>query len=310
MLAWAALTLLTSTGTAHADEETDGPLDGLTSLVGSTVGAGTDLVSDVVTDTVTPAVEYVAPVVTETVPTAAEPVAQSVSQTVDAIPVVRDVVPPVVAPVADAATETATEVTAPVTQLLKDSPVSQVTDPVLDAVSDIHIVGDVLEDLSITDAATEISRTVDATAGVLGGAVEDAFPPVLETVDRAVPSGPDASAPEVDAADPSPMREPAMPAMDKTATSVSAGAATVAAVTAAISEADAAGESGVPARAAHLPPGSPAPSSSTGHGGPVGDAARPGDTSDDALRAWKHPLGATDDVLPCSPVFETDASPD
>lgn len=321
VLAWAALTLLTSTGPAHADDEADGPVDRLTSLVGSTVGAGAELVSDVVTETVVPAVEHVAPVVTEAVPAAVEPVAQSVSQTVEAIPVVRDVVPPVLTPVTEKVAETATEVTAPVTELLQDAPVSKVTDPLLDAVSEIGIVGDVLDDLSVTDAVTDISRTVDATTGALGRTVSDAVPPVLDTIDEVVPTVPDASVPGEPVRDESTLAPAPAAASAVAVVSAAASRATdtsmltfdtvSAAPTAAVAEVGTSGEPADPVGAAHAPPGSPAPSSSAGHGGAhVGEAARPGGESADALRAWKHQLGATDDVLPCSPVSEADVSPD
>src|SRR5690606_14140674 len=74
VVAWATFTILASGGSAHAEEEPDRPLDGLTSLVGSTVGAGADLAADVLTETVSPVVETVAPVVTQTVPAIVEPV--------------------------------------------------------------------------------------------------------------------------------------------------------------------------------------------------------------------------------------------
>ncbi|WP_147040958.1 hypothetical protein [Microbacterium aerolatum] len=323
VLAWAAVTLMTSTGTAQADEETDGPLNGLTSLVGSTVGTGTELVSDVVTETVVPVVEHVAPVVTETVPAAVAPVTQTVSQTVEAVPVVRDVVPPVLAPVTEKVAETATEVAAPVTQLPQESPVSQVTDPLLDTVSKIGIVGDVLDDLSVADAVTDISRAVDATTGSLGRTVADAAPPLLDTVDQVVPDAPDVSVPSAPVRDefapaPSPASSvvPATATFNATAfsaadTSMHPLAAMAAAPTGAVAEVGTGGEPADPVRAAHAPPGSPAPSSSAGHGGvQMGEAARLGDAAADSLRAWKHTLGATDDALPCSPVSEADVSPD
>ena len=325
VLAWAAITLMTSTGTAHADEETDGPLNGLTSLVGSTVGTGTELVSDVVTETVVPVVEHVAPVVTETIPDAVAPATQTVSQTVEAVPVVRDVVPPVLAPVTEKVAETATEVAAPVTQLLQESPVSQVSDPLLDAVSEIGIVGDVLDDLSVADAVTDISRAVDATTGSLGRTVADAAPPVLGTIDQVVPDAPDVSVPGAPARDEfapasSPATAPSVVPATATfiATAFSAAdtsmrplAAMAAAPTGAVAEVGTGGEPADPVRAAHAPPGSTAPSSSAGHGGgQMGEAARLGDAVADSLRAWKHTLGATDDALPCSPVSEADVSPD
>lgn len=294
--------------------------------MGSTVGTGTELVSDVVTETVVPVVEHVAPVVTETVPAAVAPVTQTVSQTVEAVPVVRDVVPPVLAPVTEKVAETATEVAAPVTQLLQESPVSQVTDPLLDAVSEIGIVGDVLDDLSVADAVTDISRAVDATTGSLGRTVADAAPPVLDTVDQVVPEAPDVSVPtsapvrDGFAPAPSPATAPSVVPATATfnATAFSAAdtsmrplTAMAAAPTGAVAEVGTGGEPTDPVRAAHAPPGCTAPSSSAGHGGGhVGEAARLGDASADSLRAWKHTLGATDDALPCSPVSEADVSPD
>src|SRR5690606_40255882 len=65
VVAWATFTILASGGSAHAEEEPDRPLDGLTSLVGSPVGAGAGLAADVPTETVSPAVETGAPAVTQ-----------------------------------------------------------------------------------------------------------------------------------------------------------------------------------------------------------------------------------------------------
>ena len=56
VLAWATLTVLLSGGSAHADDQEDGPLDGLTSLVGNTVSAVTAPVAPIVTEVVAPAV--------------------------------------------------------------------------------------------------------------------------------------------------------------------------------------------------------------------------------------------------------------
>ncbi|WP_214443594.1 hypothetical protein, partial [Mycobacterium tuberculosis] len=62
-LAWAALTVLTGGGSAHADEQPKGPLDSLTSVVSETVTAVT---TPVVDNVVAPVVNHVAtPVVQE-----------------------------------------------------------------------------------------------------------------------------------------------------------------------------------------------------------------------------------------------------
>ncbi|CAH0141033.1 hypothetical protein [Microbacterium sp. Bi121] len=330
VLAWAALTLLVSSGTAHADEDADGPLDGVTSLIGSTVGAGSGLVSDVVKEAVPTVVEKVAPVVTKTVPAVAAPATNTVAATVQAIPVVRDVVPPIVTPVAQATTETVAEVTTPLTDALQDSPVAQLTDPVLEVVSDVPIVGHLVDDLALPDAVTDIAGSVDATTAALGSTVEDAVPPVLDAVEAVVPPAP--STPGADTGTDVVVESPVVnlpPRADavtdgsrvtaSTAVLVSSSAFVERYATPAFEQATSTAEpdaTGVPVRPtgpAHAPPGitsGPSSSSSGSPGGSVGDAARLSDASADALHAWHRALGDVDDDLPCSPVAETDASPD
>jgi len=341
VLGWAAFTLLSSTGTAHAEENLDGPLDGITSVVGSTVGAGAEIAGAVVDDVVLPAVDHVAPIVTETVPAAAAPTADTVSTSVQTVPVVRDVVPTAVAPVSDAVVEAAPTVTAPVTDLLQDSPVSRLTDPVVETARSVPVVGDLLDELSVPDAVAETGAALDAATASLGRTAQAVVPAAVGVVDRAVPSAPAdpdpvapppvAPAPPVQdptgpaVANPEPAALPdAGPAARSSVLSASAGSPSLSAsVTAqlfldaqrvqASVDALVTHATGVPAAplpAAHAPPAAPAAAAPAANGGGVITDAADTFAASAITRALSDGRGVTDDDLPSAPVFETDASPD
>lgn len=335
VLGWAAFTLLSSTGTAHAEENPDGPLDGITSVVGSTVGAGAEIAGAVVDDVVLPAVDHVAPVVTETLPAAAAPVADTVSTTVQAVPVVRDVVPAAVAPVSDAVVEVAPTVTAPVTDLLQDSPASRLTDPVVETARSVPVVGDLLDELSVPDAVAETSAALDATTASLGRTAQAVVPAAVGVVDRAVPSAPAdpdpvAPAPSVDptgpaVTNPEPAALPdAAPAARSSVLSASVGSPSLSAsITAQLfldaqrveASVDALVSNttdvpGAPVPAAHAPPAAPTAAAPAANGGGVITDAADTFAASATTRAMSDARGVTDDDLPSAPVFETDASPD
>ncbi|WP_435748424.1 hypothetical protein [Microbacterium sp. PMB16] len=314
-LAWATLTLLTGGGAAHADEKSDGPLDGLTSIVNETVSAVTAPVTPVVTQVVAPVVKTVVAPVQQAAPA----VVHTVTQTVAKVPVAGAVA----APVVKAVTDTAKNVVAPVTEVLTDSPVAQITDPVVDAVKGLPVVGELVDDLGAIDLIDDVVGVVDDTAGVIGGVIDETVPPVLEAVDPAAPGetdGPDGST------GPGDRGAPDSAAAHRTFVSLSSLGVTsekftpelagIRPVFPAATPADSAGEfgalgapSGVPGGA---PPGAPfAPSSSAGPGGAsVSALARISDVGAPSLRAWERVSGASDDALPTSPVADTDVSPD
>ncbi|MFK3677418.1 hypothetical protein ACI2IP_06785 [Microbacterium sp. NPDC090218] len=311
VLAWATLTVLLGGGSAHADDQDEGPLDGLTSLVGDTVSAVTAPVTPVVTNVVAPVVTKVVAPVQQSVPA----VVETVTQTVAATPVVG----PATAPVVHAVTETAQEVVAPVTAALANSPVSQLTDPVLDAVAGIPVVGGLVTDLGVITAVDDVVGVVDDTTALLGDVANATVPPVLEALDPTTP-------------DPEPgsgaVSEPAVPAPGALTVAVTDGTAVSPAfstfstsaseLSGALSASDDSAPTGddtTPAPAGTppgSPPGAPVPaSSSAGSGGGAGAAhARLSDANSSPLRAGERTPGASDDVLPSSPVADTDVSPD
>lgn len=318
VLAWAAFIILTTGSSAHADETPDDPLDSLTGLVSSTLDSGTDLVSDVVTETVTPVVEAVTPVVTETVSTVTEPVAQTI-ESVESVPVVGDIASDVAQPVTDTAADLVPAVATPVAETLQNSPVASLTDPALEIVSDVPLVGQLLRDLGVTDAVSDVVDTVDATTGLIGNTIDAVVPPVLEVIgfdspalpdDMTSPANPPASAQLLDTVA---VNAPAAGAHARISTvgSHQSGDSRPAdiSVDAAAHPAGAPDDPGH--HPAHAPPGAPGPSSSASHGGsPTADAARFGDESADSFRAVKRALAVADDDLPSSAVADTDTSPD
>ena len=325
-LAWAALTVLTGGGSAHADEQHDPSLlNGVSSLVTGTVSTVGETVTavtqPVVTQVVAPVVtQVVAPVVTQVVAPvqqAAPPVVETVTDTVAQLPVVG----PVTAPVVETVTDTAAAVVEPVTDLLQDAPVSQVVDPIRDAVNALPVVGDLLQDLGVLPLVDSVVEVVDETTGIVGGVVENTVPPVLTALDPTV------TLPPVLASDPGFLATPgstevapasATPAIVAPASSdrrVLSASSPLSAPAAPETTAPAADDTQAPPAAPIGGPAGPAapvvPSSSAASGGAsVLSHARISDVGIPALRAVERTSGASDDVLPTSLVADTDVSPD
>ena len=338
-LAWAALTVLTGGGSAHADEQKPNPLESLTTAVTQTVTAVTapvvnKVVAPVVTQVVAPVVTHVAapvathvaaPVVTDVVAPvvkevaapvqqAAPAVVDTVTENVNAVPVVGAVTAPVLGDVA----ETAEHVIDPVTGLLSGSPVSGITDPVLDLVKGVPLVGRVVVDAGVADLVDDIADLLDETTDVVGEVTDGTVPPVLEALT------PRPVAPTIP--DPPLGLDPVITPVPVTASEVSLAAAQAHAtrgstVPGSLSgtptpDRAAAGGSSATAPPAGAPEGSPAgdpaaPVSSAGPGGGSATAhARVSDLAYTSLRAWERVAGTLDDALPGSPVADTDVSPD
>ncbi len=307
-LAWATLTIFSGGGSAHADEQPDGPLDGLTSVVGETVSAVTapvvtQVIAPVVTQVAAPVVQAVVAPVQQTAPV----VVSTVTQTVASVPVVG----PAATPVVQAVTQTAQGVVAPVTDILTDAPVAHITDPILDAVTGLPIVGGLVDDLGARDLVDEVVGVVDDAVGVIGGAAEETVPPILEALDPALPGsgGPfEPGAPE------SALSAQQLAATGVPGVSDSGGfpALSIQPVAPAASSTAVIGERGAPESGQGPPAGGPAaPTSSAGSGGGSSGAhARLGDDVAPPVCAWVRASGASDDALPASRVADTDVSPD
>ncbi|WP_350350706.1 hypothetical protein ABS642_14895 [Microbacterium sp. A8/3-1] len=307
-LAWATLTVVAGGGSAHADES-DGPLDGLTSIVSETVSAVTtpvvsDVVAPVVTQVVAPAVTAVIAPVQQEAPVVVDTVATAVTQ----VPIVGAVAAPIVQAVA----QTAEGVVAPVTDALTHSPVAQIADPILDAVTGLPILGDLVDDLGAADLVRGLIGVVDGATGVIGEAGGETLPPILEPLD------PTASVPPAPG---TPGTSSAAQLASATASALYLQATTPALASASpvvpatiprgtVSERGASDAPSGPSSGA--PPGGPGtPSSFAGSGGGSHSAhARVSDVGASPLRAWERAAGASDDALPTSPVFATDVSPD
>ncbi|WP_231481875.1 MULTISPECIES: hypothetical protein [unclassified Microbacterium] len=313
-LAWATLTLFFGGGSAHADEQQDGPLDGLTSIVSETVSAVTAPVTPVVTKVVAPVVTKVVAPVQQAVPAVVETVTNTVAKT--------PVVGPATAPVVHAVTETVDAVVEPVTEVLTDSPVAQITDPILDTVAGVPVVGGLVTDLGVVTAVRDVVGVVDDTTALLGDVTNGTVPPVLEALD---PTNPDPT-PGTGVVDPpvSPTTVAAVSATQVTSSPIlgASVAASARASAVSFSVADLVSHESAPATEdtatapagapSGSPPGTPVPaSSSAGPGGGSSPAhARLSDVDPAPLRAGERTSGAADDVLPSSPVADTDVSPD
>lgn len=317
VLAWAALTALTGGGPAHADDRQD-PLDGVTSLVAKTVSAVTapvapvvdEIVDPVVTDVVAPVVETVTAPVQKAAPAAVE----TVTETVAAVPVVGQVA----APVIDTVAEAVPTVVAPVTEALTDSPVAAVTEPLLDVVTDLPVVGRIVDEGGVTDLVDRVVGVVDGTTGIVGGVVEETLPPVLGGLS---PTAPSTAYPPTTATD-----DPGRPAgqqataaahpMAAIATSGRDGAAPRLAVHPGLTPdepqptARAQSPSGAPSGS---PPTSSAPLAPTSSAGPGGSSIiTPARLDEHAVPplAVGEPTTHASDATPASPVSDAAVSPD
>ncbi|MFK3834813.1 hypothetical protein [Microbacterium sp. NPDC087868] len=325
-LAWATITVLTGGGSAQADEQKDPSLlgevsslvTGTVSTVGDTVTAVTEpivtqVVAPVVNQVVAPVVHDVVVPVPETVPA----VVEDVTDTVAEVPVVGDVATPVV----ETVTDTAQAVVTPVADLLQDAPVSQIVDPVQDAVAALPVVGGLLRDLGVTKLLDDVTGVVDDTTGIVGEVVESTVPPVLVGLDPTESLPPVVLPPVV-------VPDPGFAAVPTVVPVEAAGATAVSTLTPAprhpldesalsapvdaLAPATTASASGHASGPATAPLGGPlAPSSSATSGG--ASAVSPAGLTDagvPALRAEERTSGASDDVLPTSLVADTDVSPD
>ncbi|WP_149083939.1 MULTISPECIES: hypothetical protein [Microbacterium] len=333
-LAWAALTVLTGGGSAQADEQPQGQLDSLTSVVSETVTAVTkpvvnDVVAPVVNHVATPVVqEVVAPVVQEVVKPvvthvtapvqqAAPEVVETVTETVTQVPIVGDTAAPVLETVAET-TETVVE---PVTDVLVSAPASQITAPVLDLVGDLPLVGGIVVDSGAIELVENVVGVVDDTTGLVGGVAEEAVPPVVEALTPQVPVAPQTPVDAVPASTVTPRADftivPPALTSPRSASPLAGHESALWAgspVRATLSATDTQSPVGDTAPAPFgAPPGAPvAPaSSSAASGGTSASAhARVSEIGATPLRAWERAVGATDDALPGAPVADTDVSPD
>ncbi|KJQ52637.1 hypothetical protein [Microbacterium sp. SA39] len=316
-LAWAALTVLTGGGSAYADEA-NGPLDGLTSTVEETVTAVAapvvnQVVAPVVTQVAAPVVQAVTAPVQQAAPPVVAAVAKPVTQAVAQVPVAAPVVQ-AVAPTVQAVVETGTD-------LLIDSPASHVVDPIMDAVTGLPIVGEVVEDLGTRDLVDSVVDVVDDVTGVIGGVVDATVPPIVDGIDPALP---DPALPgtvlPVAGGSSDPGSSSSLTQLSATASGSSVYATVPALATQPVAPASiptvVIGERGAPGASSDAPSGAPpgapvSPTSSAGPGGGASSAfARLGDVGVDPLRAWDRVTGPSDDALPGSPVADTDNSPD
>lgn len=308
-LAWAAFTILVGGGSAHADEQSDGPLDGLTTLVeGAVSSVATPVVSQVVAPVVTHVATPVVQAVAAPVQQAAPAVVATVTQTVAQVPVVG----PTTISVVGSVSQAAEGIVDPITDLLTDAPVAQVTDPILDAVTGLPILGGLIDDLGARDLVDAVVGVVDDTTGLIGGVTDETVPPLLGGLEPVQPGTSGSNEPEVSSAP--------TPVLARTASASSAFAPIPALSTrpvapahtpsVVIDERGALGASSDPPSGA--PPGAPvSPISFAGPGGGSHSAhARLSEAGASPLRAWERAVGASDDALPASAVADTDNSPD
>ena len=301
--AWLLLSVVfgLGAGNAHADDadEDGGVLSSLTGAVSGTV--------DAVVNTTAGTVTAVAPVLTPVVET------------------VVAVVPPA-APVVEVVADTAAAVLEPVHDIASSGAVTGVVTPVVDLVTAVPVVGEVVTALGVDQAATDVAGTVDNAAGGLTGSVSNAVPAIL-TPGSGGPGTPagllpmhDATAADAAATAITPAAA-ITPAQAKTDAAAllraffATGSAVVTSLDSTVSAASAdafSAEGWTAGGIVHLLRSVlPADSVFTGSGG-----AGPGAWVLVALvlvvvhRAWVRRNGIENDAAPAAPTFATDVSPD
>lgn len=294
--AWIVLSLLLGLGSGHAQategDDDKGLLGAVTSVVGNTASTVTNTVSSVTTG--------VTQVVNTVVAVAPAPVKQPVQQ---AVTTVGSAVTAVTKPVSDAASS---------------GVVGTVTKPVVDLVTQVPVVGDVLTAVGADDALTDLGTTVDATLGGVSGAIVETGsslgrPPVAGGPELPglpqIPALPVARGPVVALLGAGPA-DAAPDARGFAAASALLGFPAAVAPTSAAS----AGGVAAPGTGSPLSPARelcPPAATSSGPGGTGSGAwalVALGPLA--ALRAWGRRAGPEDDRVPSAPAGSTDVSPD
>ncbi len=188
-LSWAALSLFFGGSAAHADDQPPAdPLSPITSLVSSTVTVVTDPVVQVIEPVVQDAEPVVQTVVEPVVKAVVQPVAKTapavvatVADTAAKVPVAGPAIKTVSTGVADAVQS----VTAPVTEILHQQPISSITDPVLGAIDQLPVIGD----LGATDIVRSVVGAVDGTVADVVEGADTILPPVIGALGPTAPAG-------------------------------------------------------------------------------------------------------------------------
>lgn len=200
VMAWALISSLLGSDSAHAADDVNDEPAGLTSLVTDQVKATTAAAGDAVVAAVKPVATTAAEVIDEVVAPAAQAVVEQTDRAVDAVVATPVVTAPVERGVSTVR-QTVTVVTESVIATVKDGPLAHVLRPVTDVVAGVPIAGGALEDLGVLDL---VDRTVEVIDDALGGAVDGPaviVPPIVDPLDPAPmqpdgPAAPDATATE------------------------------------------------------------------------------------------------------------------
>ncbi|TQJ30346.1 hypothetical protein [Microbacterium sp. SLBN-146] len=302
VFAFVALSLLLGPSTAHASDD-DGDRPGLLGAVTNVLDGATDVVGTTVTEVTSVATTTVEKVVA--------------------------VAPAPVQPPVTAVTEVVTTVTAPVSDVVSSGVVTTVTEPVVRAVTEIPVVGDVVTGLGADDLIAEVGKTVDTTLETVVDAIDEAgaavgsptpTAPLIPLPPLPLPSPTHDIGLDIDLAD----LGPAVSAASLTSPSAVAAARVWAWTPAAslpslhaLAQAAPTASSAVTApaeRSGSAPPFSgpcATPTSSLGSGGSGSGAwALAAFLPLVAHRAWVRRAGPKDDDVPASPAPSHDVSPD
>lgn len=304
--AWIVLSLLLGlgSGNAHAAESDDdgGLLGAVTSVV--------DRTASTVTGTVTTVTDTVSEVVDTVVDVAPAPVKQPVKQVVATVDTV------------------VTSTTKPLTDVVSGGVVGTVTQPIVEVVTQVPIVGDVVSGSGLDEAITDLGGTVDETLGGIVGAVTDTVSGIDQPGTTPIPG---VETPTIPPLVPG-VDVPGLPELPRTLnpidTTVVVAVPAAAAPLGDLSHID--GFAAVPLLSANSAVVSSTSTPSDARGGPLSagglcpsavSSSGPGGTGSGAwalialgplvaLRAWVRRAGPEDEHAPPAPAGSTDVSPD
>lgn len=307
-LAWGMLAVLLaaffllvlSGSSAHASDE-EKPPGTLASLIGQTVAKTNPIVIDVLAPVTTALVDETPSLIEQVEKAAATvvtPVAVVISDTVEGA---VEKLPGPTGDIVHAVADTAADLLGTVGALADETSLSQLTEPLLELVEGLPVVGNLAQDSGILPLAGAILGILDETTGDVGAVIDQILPPVVDVLDPG--AGDEGESASDDVASPAPIPPPA-----SASTAFTGGAPSTSFVHGGLAQ-DRSG-AGAPNRMppAHAPPAPPASAHAPG-GSPHDGARAPASPACPSETSERNPHTTGDD-LPASPAADTDVAPD
>lgn len=267
------------------------------------------------TETVDEVAAPVASTATKTLTRAAEQVTRPAVETVAAVPIVGERTATAVETAAGDALRVVDTGVGGVDKTLSSQPVAEIVDPLLDSVESLPIAGSIVGELrpTIASGTTAADRVLDSAGSLVVATVDQIgpLPQGPDAVDATIPETPRTNGPITSGPVAISQTQRATTSTRSDVPGVSLGPPSASAHPESNGVSGDDGDDRIPLRSG-APPGptnSPAPGPA-GSGGGGTSAAMTADADPLSSSAAERSTGASDDALPPSPVYDTDASPD